>query len=456
MRLSLNNIKKYYSWISENSSLFKQLDEDFEDKDQPFFSEICSEHSYNLEHIFKVIKYWNIESLPVHILEKIKNKEQILKFLWSLRKNKEEIVFIEKYINFISLNDEEIPYYAAEQGYIDLLNWCIYKNIHIPHEVYFKTKDIQVVNWLIDNDVKLDNYVISHIITLQNIKLLEKCFSKFSERSDIFLSEAVESGNIELCKWLRNQNCPFDDDLPSTAIENGYISLFEWLIENNCPYDENIMMDAVLSDSLEIVQYIFNRGYEKSRNSCFNAVKIGNLQILKWLISKNFYFNATECFKRVSDKTGNDVLDFLKENGLNFTFSLYIIAIERDYINIVKWLHKNNYPLNNTCLEISLICNSYKCVDYFMELDIKFSYKTSLCAVNRQRLDVLILLGYVDRGILQKAFYVNSLEIVQWIIDQHYEITEEDLLNVQTKEMMELIINNGISVNENVIKEYKK
>jgi len=45
-------------------------------------------------------------------------------------------------------------------------------------------------------------------------------------------------GNVEMLKWMKENGCPWDEEVTATAAVNGNVEFLKWAVENGCPYNE--------------------------------------------------------------------------------------------------------------------------------------------------------------------------------------------------------------------------
>ncbi|PNH02550.1 hypothetical protein TSOC_011459, partial [Tetrabaena socialis] len=54
------------------------------------------------------------------------------------------------------------------------------------------------------------------------------------------LVEAASAGQLEVCRWLRQQGCPWDEDVLRKAAVGGHREVCEWLLVSGCPWSEEV------------------------------------------------------------------------------------------------------------------------------------------------------------------------------------------------------------------------
>ena len=53
----------------------------------------------------------------------------------------------------------------------------------------------------------------------------------------IVMSQAANSGNLELVQWLRREGCPWGQNTCYWAIDRGHVEMLRWVRENGCWWD---------------------------------------------------------------------------------------------------------------------------------------------------------------------------------------------------------------------------
>jgi len=48
-------------------------------------------------------------------------------------------------------------------------------------------------------------------------------------------ARAAEGGHLEVPRWLREHDCPWDDDTIERATTAGHADVLQWALDNGCP-----------------------------------------------------------------------------------------------------------------------------------------------------------------------------------------------------------------------------
>ena len=132
-----------------------------------------------------------------------------------------------------------------------------------------------VLEWLLrlgcptDGDNILVAVRNGNVVALQ---ILHAAHCKFHK--DHFLTVIKNKQNIDIFRFLRQANCPWDKDIIAAIIEWSDMDIFRWLRTEGCPFHA----------------YVFT-----------TAIKKGDMQIVRWLYEEQCPFSA-ETFKILMEK----------------------------------------------------------------------------------------------------------------------------------------------------------
>ncbi|EFA84563.1 hypothetical protein PPL_01552 [Heterostelium album PN500] len=233
------------------------------------------------------------------------NRLSVLKFLFDTRK----LVLVSfKYINvWIS--------YAAQRGYLEIVQYLyqhpqfkVYLNEKHNNRTFYeasKSKNIQLIEWL-----------------SKNVELSAKPISFNSSPIEC----ATQFGNSEMVKWLA-LNRPMDskEQVVELCIGGNKLDILEWLdshgfIDRNM---KSINLEFVIEDmKVETIQWVLDSDYHiKFGQRTFSfAVSKGLLDFIKWMDQR--------------DKS------LVGKQDLHIVINSY-------QFETIKWLHVNNYFIEN-------------------------------------------------------------------------------------------------------------
>jgi hypothetical protein len=93
---------------------------------------------------------------------------------------------------------------------------------------------------------------------------------------------AAEGGHLEVLKWARENGCPWGVETCAWAAQGGHLEVLKWLRENDCPWDECTCVHAAECGHMEILKWARENGCPWDWETCAYAAKGGQLVTLKW------------------------------------------------------------------------------------------------------------------------------------------------------------------------------
>lgn len=182
-----------------------------------------------------------------------------------------------------SLNYRDV----VSSGNIKLLQWMRDNKIDISlvSDLYNRTTDINVLDWLYSQGMNNFYYGITKSLTEGNIEAVKWFFDKgfYPEYGDT-MRYAVKSGNFELVKWLGSKKCPCDHFASSEAAENGYFDILKWLKNYGCPFNDNTVYTAIYAGHFDIVKWMREEKCSfEGEYLLYNAKRGGHMEIYNWL-----------------------------------------------------------------------------------------------------------------------------------------------------------------------------
>jgi hypothetical protein len=225
--------------------------------------------------------------------------------------------------------------------------------------------------------------MVYNILAQKNhFELLKICWDLFPWFRSVDLFFALESGNLEMAKWIHANSTQqaqvgFYVD---NAVKSGNLDMVKWVIEtfDNPAYKSPISIAASVGN-IDILNYLHNKSIhgDYSNAGTYAAAK-GHLPVLKWL---------------------------RKHLQLWVPLKAFAVAIKKGHAHVAGWIH-GHYPL--------ILNNQY------------FYYRGPQVVATIEWL-------YVKSGsppVLAKAFIKNSaelghLDVLKWIVSKNYCIQQQ-------------------------------
>ena len=158
---------------------------------------------------------------------------------------------------------------------------------------------------------------------------------------------AASKGHWDLVKWLYGAGCSLvwyevDFDVGLAVAEKGNLELLKWMKENNKHIHKDSAKHAAKAGHFEVVKWLCGNTYFEQEDLAAFALHCGNLEIFYWLINNGYSSKRNGCDAAV--KLGLDVLKYARSLGFYWGDRSYRNAIESGDLDMVKWLHCNNCP----------------------------------------------------------------------------------------------------------------
>ncbi|KAK1944313.1 putative ankyrin repeat protein [Phytophthora citrophthora] len=281
---------------------------------------------------------------------------------------------------------DEILDQAAKSGRWDLVHqlfermsshpgWSVSSNV-ITHEAVYQNQ-LEELKWAIAN-----------AFWLGEVKLNRSPESEWPQRKEVLLY-LLQRDDIAVRAVVRQ------------AAEAGDISFLEWFLVHNQPnFPSEAMFAAAGAGQLEVVKYLYEEYYDDPNVELFRE---GDVILPRQVREDNFFRPSTTM--DVAARNGHlHVLQFLQEierhsamilcpgQHPRCTSAAMDAAAARGHLDVLKWLH---------------IHRSEGCTTKAMDLAASRRYHIPFCLGSSS--------GTCCLGKVPSSFYVNQLEVVQWL-----------------------------------------
>ncbi|GFH53312.1 hypothetical protein CTEN210_09788 [Chaetoceros tenuissimus] len=259
---------------------------------------------------------------------------------------------------------------VARKGNLEMLKFIYGKhsNIHELEYLVIETsarKDqLEVLKWLYENEMLPDKYIdiIFGSATLGgNLEIVKWTESTFNCRCpERHFRNAVESGNVELVKYLKHITwCESTLCIPARI---GNIELLQYLFEKGGQplylYQCNICTSAIENNNFEkafeVLQWLHQHGVPWDEKTCVVSASVGNLKALKYARVNGCPWNE-ECLEKAIHTRDLELVEYCLENGCPMgTFDSCRLAMyDKDHdraLRMLKLLRRFSVPWSNlTC-----------------------------------------------------------------------------------------------------------
>lgn len=249
----------------------------------------------------------------------------------------------ENHYNF----DEGVEYFTTQRGDLPMIQWlhvrgllyangrtaATYGHVHILEYLFkydliddiddtgdtfygaIENGHCNVVQWCLDKGYIFDNESLDYAVACGQKHIVELIHTAGIRSFNICETAAINN-HLEVLKWARANNYPWDERTCSGAAENGHLQLLQWARTNGCPWDVWTCHSAAVEGHLEVLQWAHVNGCPWNEDTCKYAAEHGNLKVLQWA----------------------------HVNGCPWDESTCRAAAANDHIALLLWAHANDCP----------------------------------------------------------------------------------------------------------------
>ena len=224
--------------------------------------------------------------------------------------------------------------------------------------------------WYLANSENLINWAMLH----KNFKLTYK-LPKFAARNN----------DLELIKFLKRNNCPFNYDTWVEAIQEQNMEILKYLKKNRIDINQYTLKIAAMTGNIEIFKFVLKYLEKKyciidSVSLCNYAIMGGSLSMLKWLLKEGYrldylsfqyaascdnvkilvyiynlcshdlsmpWFNEETC-QAAADSGNLRNLKWLRKKKCPWDMRTTMSAVDNEHYDVLKWAIENNCEVEQT------------------------------------------------------------------------------------------------------------
>ncbi|PNH03307.1 Ankyrin repeat domain-containing protein [Tetrabaena socialis] len=251
---------------------------------------------------------------------------------------------------------------------------------------------------------------------------------------DEALWAAAGAGQLEVCRWLRQQGCAWDRWTFYGAAKHGHQAVCEWLLASGCPWSDWAAGMAASGGHVGLMDWLLGTGHEPDVGKLLAGVAEGcDLPTLQRLHSTYFTRQPDERLKErmMAFAAGSLTADWrakvewLEGQGFPRRAEACKVAVEQpDGLGRLHWLQQRGYPLD---VDVAWAAASVGAVDALQNmlesgvaLDQRMVYDAARCAAEEGHLAVLQALhvrGFNIAGAAEAAAEHLSLPGVAWLVE---------------------------------------
>jgi ankyrin repeat protein len=323
--------------------------------------------------------------------------------------------------NFIkgSLVDE-----AAKNGSLNVLIYFIEEKGIKPRPTLIKTSiesgHLDIVKYLLGDEVvdkegnvyKLKNNTLTYNIGKHAV------------------SNAAESGNSDLVKYLVQKGGEIGTDAVTYAAKSGNLDLVEYLVEKGGKVDGSAVTYAAETDNFNLIKYLVEKGGEIDPvHAIPRAIERGILHIIKYLVEKLEEQGGEIFDHQVNTAASLGRLDIVKylveEKGLkmNPEFALNN-AVQGGNLDLIRYIvEEKGGEISDHAVYWALVERYNNIVRYLLGDEV-VDEKGNVCKLPRGK-----RIGVINDEAFEIAVQGNNLDFIKYLLSKGAKITDRIINN---------------------------
>ncbi|PNG99619.1 Ankyrin repeat domain-containing protein, partial [Tetrabaena socialis] len=249
---------------------------------------------------------------------------------------------------------------------------------------------------------------------------------------DEALSAAAGAGQLEVCRWLRRQDCSWCSSNLSAAAEGGHQDVCEWLLASGCPWSQWAAGAAARGGHVGLMDWLLGTGQDSY--SLFGAAAAGcDLPTLQRLhrthLTEPLLYVAKE--SAMAAAAGSLTADWrakvewLEGQGFPRTVEACAEAVKQpDWRGRLEWLQQRGYPLNGYVAEAAARVGVVDVLQYVLDSGVALGTgAASVAFVAAQKGHLAVLQALPVRGFdgvaatAAAAAGGGHLPVVAWLVE---------------------------------------
>ena len=253
---------------------------------------------------------------------------------------------------------------------------------------------------------------------------------------------AAKCGHLAVLKWLRERECPWDEEVAGEAASRGHIHILDWALDNNVPMGDStpvsttpmgmLVRKAARNGRMECVRWLhFHKKCALTSEVYEVAAGSANLELLKWLDAKDPSIGTRQASIHAADSGNIECLRYVQRRHGWSPVDCAIGAVESNHLNVLRWMTK--FPAGRKAMrwatpeEGSLVGKAafYGNVDIMallVEHGADLNEETAIDAADGGSVAALKWLHEHDcpwtpQVFAKAAGWPGSVEIMQWALD---------------------------------------
>ena len=292
---------------------------------------------------------------------------------------------INQYINSgISLPKEQVDKLKSNKAY--------YKSYIRTQAIQFKNdlngaiknKNLDIVNYLINNDAKVNNDTLYHSISYfpNNYELLNKLIKKGAKPNNSALDYAIETKNMDIFNLIYNMIDKNEFEISlftlGKAVKHGNIEVINKIVDLGgefTPFDQDILNTAIDRRDNDIIKKTIELGAKPNRHTIIKPIKDNNDEIVKLLIYE--FGNPTSDTLNVAiEERDYELIDKLFKLNVDHNIKNSIEIMKTRNLNVIKKYLEKDVEVNSVILNFAIVYNDTDLVKRVIELGADIGHNT--------------------------------------------------------------------------------
>lgn len=297
----------------------------------------------------------------------------------------------------------EVSIMAASMARLDVLQWLHTTNqLHIyAFNGAVKSCHLHIMKWLVDMGYAFPNKTLYYAASYCNVETMEWLDTMGCNNYAGTMHLAIRNGNIQILDWLYEKSIPLDDVSLVCAIESCNINIVEWVLSKT-----NLMFRTLFdrvsivchkNTTLEFVMSLYDKGLKYDKFTFSSAVNYGHLCIMKWLKDMNCEWDK-DCFKYPECVDSTSVIEWLFENKYNLPKNVLQLAVEKCRLSDIKLLRQYGVSWNGKEFETAIKHDDFHIIKWLCQNKCPRDEKDLITVVERCKFNTIrcvIDYGYI-------------------------------------------------------------
>jgi hypothetical protein len=253
---------------------------------------------------------------------------------------------------------------------------------------------------------------------------------------------AAAAGHLAVLKWLRERECPWDEEVVGEAAIRGHIHILNYALDNDAPMGDStsasttpmgsLMRKAARNGRVECVRWLHFHKKCALTSAVYEAAAYGaSLELLKWMDAKDPTLGTRDASIFAADVGSIECLRYLQRRHGWSPIDCAIGAVESNHLDVLRWMAK--FPAGKkamrwaTPLDGSLMCKAafygyVEIMEFLAEHDAPMDESTTVDAAEGGSIPALEWLRarhcpWSPEVFTKSAGWPGSVEVMQWALD---------------------------------------